>query len=350
MAELTLAYRLQREAFELNVKLLLPGCGLSVLFGPSGAGKTTLLRCIAGLQKAQHETLTVQGRSWQGLPTHRRPLAMVFQQQGLLEHLTARDNIRYALKRRGGGRQWQQVLELFAIGKLLHRYPAQLSGGEQQRVALARAVLTEPQLLLMDEPLAALDEARKQDILPYIERLKAELKIPIIYVTHSQREAARLADYMVVLQQGRVSHSGALPGLLNTPGFPFASANTVGVVINATVAAIEPEWGLATLAFDGGQLRCNAGSLQVAAPVRVSVLARDVSLSRSRQRDTSILNVLPAIVEQLVNEAGSSSVLVYAKMGATPVIARITRYSAARLQLAAGSKVWLQLKSVAVVR
>ena len=200
---------LARDGFRLAVALDLPSRGIIALFGPSGCGKTTLLRAIAGLEPDVRGYLEVAGQCWQGkgvsLPPHRRPRGYVFQEPSLFPHLSVRRNIEYGLRRLGGFRNRgipDPVIELLGIGHLLGRQPAQLSGGEQQRVAIARAIALRPALLLLDEPLAALDEERKREVLPYLAGLQQELAIPMLYVTHSRDEVARLADRLVLMRSG----------------------------------------------------------------------------------------------------------------------------------------------------
>ncbi|MDP2021255.1 MAG: molybdenum ABC transporter ATP-binding protein, partial [Hydrogenophaga sp.] len=216
-SDLTLQTRLVRDAFTLDLALTLPGRGLTALFGASGSGKTTCLRVLAGLEPAASGHLSVGGELWQDsarglfVPPHQRALGYVFQEASLFDHLSVRDNIRFgyrrtpAVQRRYG---WDHGLELLGIGHLLQRMPHELSGGERQRVAMARALATSPRVLLMDEPLAALDTPRKAEILPWLEQLHQKLDIPVVYVTHSADEVARLADHLVLLEQGRVMAQG----------------------------------------------------------------------------------------------------------------------------------------------
>ncbi len=349
----------QRDAgggeFRLDVDLRLPARGVTAIFGPSGCGKTSLLRCIAGLQRADEGRLQVGGEVWQDehhfLPPHKRPLGFVFQEASLLAHLNARGNLRYAMKRSGApAAKLEEVVELLHIGDILRRYPAQLSGGERQRIAIARALLIEPQLLLMDEPLAALDRARKQEILPYLERLKAELAIPVLYVSHVLDEVARLADHLVLMEAGKALAAGPLGELLARLDAPLHLGDDTGVVVEARVAEADSRWHLLRLDFAGGELWLRDQCAAVGDRVRVRILARDISLALVAHGDTSILNVLPGIVDELAPEADEASMLVKLKIGASTFVARVTRRSADALGLAPGRAVWAQIKSVAIVR
>ena len=344
--------------FALDVDLDLPGRGVTALFGQSGCGKTTLLRCIAGLERGTG-WLKVNGETWQDaerfVPTHRRPLGYVFQDARLFAHLDVRRNLDYGAKRAfrrttsADSSRRDAIVDLLGLGPLLDRLPSRLSGGEQQRVAIARALLTEPRLLLMDEPLAALDHARKQEFLPWLERLREELDIPLIYVSHAPDEVARLADHIVVMDAGRAVAQGPLAETLARVDLPITLGEDAGAVFEATVVARDAEWHLARVAFDGGELRVRDNGTPLGRRVRVRVLARDVSIASSRHDDVSILNLLPATIVAHAAEAHPSQLLVQLRVGATLLLARLTRYSAQRLDLAPGREVWVQIKAVALI-
>ena len=344
--------------FALDVDLDLPGRGVTALFGQSGCGKTTLLRCIAGLERGTG-WLTVNGETWQDaerfVPTHCRPLGYVFQDARLFAHLDVRRNLDYGAKRAfrrttsADSSRRDAIVDLLGLGPLLDRLPSRLSGGEQQRVAIARALLTEPRLLLMDEPLAALDHARKQEFLPWLERLREELDIPLIYVSHAPDEVARLADHIVVMDAGRAVAQGPLAETLARVDLPITLGEDAGAVFEATVVARDAEWHLARVAFDGGELRVRDNGTPLGRRVRVRVLARDVSIASSRHDDVSILNLLPATIVAHAAEAHPSQLLVQLRVGATLLLARLTRYSAQRLDLAPGREVWVQIKAVALI-
>lgn len=342
--------------FRLEARLDLPGRGVTALFGPSGSGKTTLLRCLAGLERPQGR-LEVQGELWQGsgtfLPPHRRAVGFIFQEASLFPHLDVRGNLAYGMRRAGpapgglGG--FDAVVGLLGLEALLERRPDRLSGGERQRVAIARALLTAPRVLLMDEPLASLDLARKNEILPYLERLHAELEIPVLYVSHAADEVARLADHLVLMEAGRTVLQGPLAELLARVDLPVRLGEEVGAVFEGTVAERDPEWHLARIDFDGGGLWARDSGAAVGRRVRVRILARDVSVAASRHDDASFLNLLPARVTACADEDDPALTLVQLRIGGTTLLARLTRRSVQRLGLAPGREVWAQIKAVALI-
>jgi len=347
-----------RKGFELAVDLELPATGITVLFGASGSGKTTVLRCVAGLERARQGLVRIGAEVWQDdgarvfLPTWRRPLGYVFQEASLFDHLTVKDNLQYGLKRAGvrdAGPALDAAIRLLGIEALLWRQPAQLSGGERQRVAIARALATQPRLLLLDEPLAALDHARKQEILPWLERLRDELSTPMLYVTHSADELARLANHLVVLDRGRVKAAGPVAAALASIDNPLLAGDDVGALLSGRVAERDARWHLARVSFDGGSLWLRDSGLPVGHAVRLRVLARDVSIAVQEPQGTSIQNQLPCTIESSAPDAHPSQVLVRARVGASTLVARITGRSFEVLGLQPGSRAWLQVKSVALL-
>ncbi|MBI5259704.1 MAG: molybdenum ABC transporter ATP-binding protein [Burkholderiales bacterium] len=360
---------LQRSGgFALAVDLQLPGQGVSALFGASGCGKTTLLRALAGLERATGRVV-LAGEVWQDdasgcwLPTHRRALGYVIQEAALFPHLDVQRNLHYGLRRAASAEQrialqraLDQAVALLGIGGLMSRRPATLSGGERQRVAIARALATRPRLLLMDEPLAALDATRKAEILPYLERLHRELALPIVYVTHAMDEVARLADHLVLLEAGRVRAAGPLAELLSRVDLPLGRQDEAGVVIEAELVAHDAAYALSRIAFAGGALWLGAAPQPIGERVRARVLARDVSVTRTLPGETSILNVLPVRLEALHADAGTA--LLRLRVGhdeAGPaadgvhLLARITRKSCEALRLAPGDALFAQVKGVALM-
>lgn len=352
--------RMHRSGFSLDVDLRLPGRGISVLLGPSGCGKTTVLRCLAGLERATG-TVRVGDETWQEharglhLPTHRRALGMVFQEASLFAHLSVADNLLYGFRRIAATQrriQPDQAIELLGIGHLMDRDTAGLSGGERQRVAIARALLTSPALLLMDEPLSALDGARKAEVLPYLSAL-GDSGVPIVYVTHSLDEAARLADHLVLMRAGRVELAGPADEVMARPDSPLARFDDASAILHATLVEREPEPGLARLRLGAGEgtLLWVGGCTQaVGARVRVRVLARDVSVALSRAPDSSILNILPATVDELHDEDAASVMLRLRLADGHALLARLTRRSVAALGLKPGLAVHAQIKGAALLR
>lgn len=354
---LALQMRVDWPGFVLEVDLHLPARGVIALFGHSGSGKTTLLRCIAGLERQGRGRLAFKGEVWQDsarrvfVPTHRRPLGYVFQEASLFAHLSVQKNLTYGRKRVSQAHRVSlaQAVELLGIGHLLDRMPARLSGGERQRVAIARALATSPRLLLMDEPLAALDLKRKAEILPYLERLHEELDIPVCYVSHSPDEVARLADHVVLLAEGRVVASGALQETLARLDLPLAFSEDAGVVITAVVATHDDNYHLSRLDFPGGNVVVARRREPIGTRLRVRVHARDVSLALARATGTSIANLLPAEVTGIADADTPAHVLVRLEAGGTPLLARITRRSLDQLGIARGKPVWAQIKAVALL-
>lgn len=345
----------QWPGFSLEVMLELPGRGITAIFGPSGSGKTTLLRCIAGLERAEPGRLSFQGEIWQDqrtfLPVHQRPLGYVFQEASLFPHLTVLGNLRYGLTRSKTAPtvSLEQAVELLGIGHLLERKPERLSGGERQRVAIARALAVSPRLLLMDEPLAALDLARRQEILPYLERLHDELALPVLYVTHSPDEVARLADHLVLMEQGRVLGHGPLAETLSRLDLPLRIGQERESVLEGTVAERDARWHLARVDFPGGSIWTRDRGIALGRRVRVRVPSGGVSLCLSRPEETSILNILPGQVEAIGDDEHPGLSLVRVRLGESAVLARVTRRSQAALALAPGQAVWVQIKSAAVM-
>ncbi|QXL84681.1 molybdenum ABC transporter ATP-binding protein [Comamonas sp. NLF-1-9] len=357
MSGLRARLQLARPGFSLDVDLDLPARGVTALYGASGCGKTTCLRAIAGLSRARGQ-VALGDALWQDdargvwLPTHRRHLGYVFQEASLFEHLTVRRNMEYGQRRQPPARQrvsLERAVELLGLPGLLGRMPHTLSGGERQRVAIARALAASPSLLLMDEPLAALDEARKAEVLPYLEQLQRELDLPVLYVSHASDEVARLASHLVVLEAGRVRAQGAAASLLAQPDLPLAHARDASALVAGTVAAYDPGDYLLSVRFGGGTLRLvSTRSLPLGAPVRLRVAARDVSLARQAPQDCSILNVLAVRLSDLVPD-GPGQVLARLDCAGTPLLARITRHSCVHLGLRTGESLYAQIKGMALM-
>lgn len=346
--------------FSVNVDLSLPGHGVTALYGHSGSGKTTCLRCIAGLEKASSGFIAINGEVWQDsangifVAPHKRSLGYVFQEASLFAHLTVRGNLEFGFKRISARERrvnLEQAAALLGIDHLLSRQPDKLSGGERQRVGIARALLTSPRLLLLDEPLAALDAHRKSEILPYLERLHDELDIPMLYVSHSQDEVARLADHLVLLSGGKALASGPIGETLARLDLPLAMGDDAGVVIQGSVSAYDEAYHLVTVRLPQSDLaiRVAHAPLGTNTPLRFKVQARDVSLSLQPDDQSSILNRLPVTVVSEVPADNAAHVLVRLDAAGTPLLARITRYSRDQLQLHTGQTLWAQIKSVALL-
>ncbi|MCU1783182.1 molybdenum ABC transporter ATP-binding protein [Pseudomonas sp. 13B_2.1_Bac1] len=346
--------------FALDVDLHLPGRGVTALYGHSGSGKTTCLRCIAGLERAEEGFVQINDEVWQDsrtglfVPPHKRALGYVFQEASLFAHLSVRANLEFGLKRIPRAQRrvdMAQASELLGISHLLDRHPQHLSGGERQRIGIARALLTSPSLLLMDEPLAALDSKRKGEILPYLERLHDELDIPVLYVSHAQDEVARLADHIVLLSDGKALASGPIGETLARLDLPMALGDDAGVVINGSVSAYDDHYQLLTLQLPDSaeHLRVAHAPLALGKALRVKVQARDVSLSLQAEEASSILNRLPVTVTEEIPADNSAHVLVRLEADGTPLLARITRFSRDQLQLHPGQRLWAQIKAVAVL-
>ena len=338
-AHIALRHTLRRSNFELDVDVQIPATGVTGLFGESGSGKTTLLRCIAGLETGLSHDLR---------PVHKRGVGYVFQEPQLFPHLDVRRNIEFGLRRTSAPRVDQkQVVELLGLGDLLDRKPAGLSGGEAQRVAIASVLLRSPRLVLMDEPLASLDQRRKEELLPYLDRLHDELSVPLIYVSHSIDEVSRLCDHLLLMDNGKIVASGELHEVLSRLDLPMLSGSNAGSVIDARPHRYDSIYDLTELGFSGGVLTV-PGRYEVRdRDVRLRVAAQDVSLCLKRPDATTILNVLSAEIDD-VQPVGPASALVRLAVGSEYLLALITRRSVARLDLKKGDHVYAQVKSVTV--
>ena len=354
--------RLKRSyaGFSLDVDLNLPGRGVTALYGHSGSGKTTCLRCIAGLERAEQSFIQINDEVWQDsdngifVPPHKRALGYVFQEASLFPHLSVLANLQFGLKRIARSQRrvdMAQATELLGIGHLLERHPQHLSGGERQRVGIARALLTSPKLLLMDEPLAALDSQRKREILPYLQRLHDELEIPLLYVSHAQDEVARLADHLVLLSEGKALASGPIGETLARLDLPMAMGDDAGVIIEGQVSAYDAQYQLLSLQLPATEMsiRVTHAPMDVGQTLRCKVHARDISLSLQNSEFSSILNRLPVTVVSEQSADNTAHVLIRLDAGGTPLVARITRYSRDQLGVHPGQHLWAQIKAVAVL-
>lgn len=352
--EIRLAHRFK--GFSLDVDFTAPP-GVTAIFGRSGSGKTTLINAVAGLLRPDRGRIVAEGRvlldSDRGLclPPHHRRVGYVFQDARLFPHLSVRQNLLYGrwFAKLGAGAEFDRIIDLLDIAPLLDRRPGALSGGEKARVGLGRAILSNPALLLMDEPLAALDEARKAEILPYLERLRDEVRLPILYVSHAMAEVARLATTVVLLEAGRVLASGPTADLLADPATaPALGLRDAGALLTARVIAHESD-GLTRLEGPAGPLWLPHIDAPAGKAVRVRVLAQDVMLALDPPGAVSALNILPATVHALRMGEGPGA-LVQLQVGPEMLLARVTRRSAAALGLQPGREVFAVLKAVSVAQ
>ena len=329
-----LQHTVRRGTFLLDIDVEIPDSGVTGVFGESGSGKTTLLRCIAGLE----------GEG--GLPVHRRNVGYVFQQPTLFPHLDVRGNLDYGAKRAGSRRvAASQLIDMLGLGDLLARSPDTLSGGEAQRVAIAAALMRSPDLVLMDEPLASLDRRRKDELLPYFDRLHDELSVPVIYVSHDIDEVSRLCDHLLVLDNGRVVANGELTETLARVDIPQLGGRNAGVVLWAS--PVDHADGLTRFDFGDGDIWAPGEFATGRNALRLRIAASDVSIVRERPAQTTILNVLPATIEA-VRSVDAAAALVRLRIGNQLLLAQVTNRSVRRLELEEGERVFAQLKSVTV--
>jgi molybdate transport system ATP-binding protein len=385
--------------FSLDAELAVPARGVTGLFGPSGCGKTTLLRCIAGLSRVADGFCSIGGEVWQDgaafRPPHQRPIGYVFQEPSLFAHLSVRNNLRYGMPRRPTRSRdeahasevgWDDVVALLGLGALLDRTPRHLSGGERQRVAIGRALLSQPRLLLLDEPLSALDQRAKGEILPFVERLHRALSIPVLYVSHDMAELERFADHLVLMEAGRVIGSGALRALECDPSLPLLRARDAAVSLEGVVEGYDAADGLLSLRVDGARFLVPSEPAAPGERRRLRVAAENVSLALERPRGSSILNVLPARILSVAG-VGTHEITLVLELGPSPLeervgdtleplgplasleptadeerkaegatqepprarlISRVTRRSWEQLGLVEGQRIFAQVKSVAL--
>lgn len=344
--------------FLLDARFATDG-GLVALFGRSGSGKTSIINVIAGLVRPDEGRVAIDGETLldtaRGIfvPRHRRRLGYVFQEGRLFPHLTVRQNLLYGrwfsppTERRA---DLDGVVDLLGLGAVLDRPPGRLSGGEKQRVAIGRALLADPRLLLMDEPLASLDEARKAEILPYIERLRDQARVPIVYVSHSVAEVARLAATVVLLSDGAVAAVGPTGEIMQRIDlFPLTGRAEAGAIIEATVERHNERFGLTELRSRAGLWRLPWIDAAAGTRLRLHVRARDVMLAKSAPTDLSALNILSGVVAEM--RAGEGPIVeIRLDCSGEPLLARLTRYSVERLALAPGTPIYALVKTVALER
>ena len=346
--------------FTLDAAFEAPAAGVTALFGPSGCGKTTILRCIAGLIRIKDGFCDIDGDIWQDrdgafLPTYRRPLGYVFQEASLFPHLSVRRNLLFGAPREKPVDRpeidFNEVIDLLGIRALLDRSPRNLSGGERQRVGIGRALLTQPKLLLMDEPLSALDRKTKSEILPFIEKLRDHFSLPIFYITHDMTEVERLADQVVLIDKGHVVASGPLAQLQSDPSLPLALSREAAVTLDGRVEAYDSEYGLVAVGVSGGRFLVPAPPAEIGERCRVRILAGDVSLAHEPLGLSSILNTEPSrIVSAKALE--TNEILAVLALGADGaggrLLARVTRKSWDMLGLCEGAIIHARVKAVSL--
>jgi molybdate transport system ATP-binding protein len=355
MLEVALRHRFGRDGFALDVAFAAPGAGVTALFGPSGCGKSTVLAAVAGLLRPQQGRVALRGAvlldTARGVcvPPERRRCAVVFQDARLFPHLSVETNLRYGLRRappEATGPGLEEVVALLGIAPLLGRRPGRLSGGERQRVALGRALLARPLLLLMDEPLAALDAERRAEVLPFLARLRGAANLPILYVTHALDEVDALADRLVLLQAGRVMAEGTVEALSLRTDLPLAGRRDAGALLPCTVVAHDAARGLTRLAFAGGELSVPLRDEPPGSTARLRLRARDVAVATAEPHQLSTQNVLPAVLVGIGEAASPHELFLRLRLGESEVLSRVTRDSATRLGLVPGMAVWAVVKAV----
>lgn len=353
-----LQLRLQRADFALDVKLQLPSQGITALWGPSGCGKTSLLRCVAGLERPHAGYVNIAGAIWQDdahgvfFPAWKRSVGYVFQEHSLLPHLDAQANMRLGLRHRLATEDAalvESLIQVLDIGHLLKRRVHELSGGERQRIAVARALLMQPRILLLDEPMSALDAERRQEFLPWLMSLREIIRVPVLYVTHSAEEVVKLADHLVVLRKGQAVADGPLESVLSSVAPSVVLGEDAGALLSGTVVHMDTPWHLAKVQFDGGTLWVRNRGLRVGQHLRMRILARDVSVSLHQSADTSIQNLLPCTLLNVASAEHPSQAMLQLQCGASVVLARITARAVSQLALEPGMHLWAQIKSVAVL-
>lgn len=344
---------------KLDLAFEAPGKGVTALFGPSGCGKTTILRCIAGLHRSDIGKCIVCGDVWQSpgyfRPTHERAIGYVFQEPGLFPHLSVKANLMFGAPTASGRLpdDFFEIVTLLRIENLLDRSPRNLSGGERQRVAIGRALLSRPSLLLMDEPLSALDQQTKEDIMPFLEALPKTASIPIFYVSHDINEIERVADHLVLIKDGRCVATGARAQIQSDLSSAFALSSIPAVTLDAIVVDYDKEFGIARFELKGAVLNVPAANIEVGTRRRLRICADDVSLTRMAAGDSTIENRLPTRILQC-REISRSENIVLLGLGedglGDRLLARVTRRSWARLGFAEGQQIFTQIKGTALVR
>ena len=356
----TLQLQLEKklDSFTLSIKEQLILDGFAFVFGSSGAGKTTLLRSIAGLEKLPHSKIIFDDEVWQNkqnfVPTHQRAVGYVFQEPSLFPHLNVKDNIQYGFKRSRDPNKihLNEVIEWFDLAPLLDRYADQLSQGQKQRVAIARAVVSYPKLLLMDEPLASLDDSAKHDIMICLENLQSNLNIPIIYVSHAMEEVMSLASQLILIEQGNIRAHGPVNRLMTDPNLPLAMRDDAAAILQGKVTGHDEKYALTHVAIPGGELSVSHRDVLQGKAIKVKLAARDVSLAADPPNESSITNALAARVKNISPSPDLSQLVVQLQLDDTEqcILARITKRSCDHLQLCEGKQIYALIKSASLLR
>lgn len=348
---------IQYPDFTLDVDLTLPTSGVTAIFGPSGSGKTSLIRAIAGLDRPHHGQITFGEQVWQAhdifIPPHKRSIGYVFQESSLFDHLTVQKNLDYGLKRAASPLKddaRDHILDLLDLTPLLHRRPAQLSGGERQRVAIARALFPGPELLLMDEPMASLDFTRRKEILSFLERLKSDLKIPLLYISHNVDEVTRLADHLVVMANGKVTHQGPLQDILSHHKILNRMSDEPFTLLFGRVATVRTPHHLTEVHLSDAMIRMPCQNVTKGQEIRLHLYAKDVSIALSRPKETSVLNILECRIDVIDEPTEDGQCLIHLTLKDTRLQARVSTYSCAELNLQPGRQVYAQIKAVSIVQ
>ncbi len=356
MLQVSLHHRFGQDGFALAADFAMPGDGVTALFGPSGCGKTTILSAVAGLLRPLQGRIVLDGRTLLdtargiALPPEARRCAVVFQDARLFPHLSVESNLRYGLRRAprdATGPDLPDVVALLGLEALLHRRPAGLSGGEKQRVALGRALLSRPLLLLMDEPLAALDAPRRAEVLPFLSRMRQAARLPILYVTHQLDEVDAMADRLVLLQDGKILAEGAVEEIAARTDLPLAARRDGGVLLGCTIADHDATRGFTRLAFAGGDLLTPLRAEPLGMALRIRIRARDVAIATEPPQGVSVNNVLPCTLAGIDPTGAPHEVFLRLAVGPTTILARVARDTVARLTLRPGMVLWALVKSVA---
>ena len=336
-------------AATLAIAFEAPTPGVIALFGPSGAGKSSLMLAIAGLLRADRVRVELDNLALHTLPPEERGIGYVFQEGRLFPHMSVANNLRYGLRRAGPGRlAFDDVVDLLALAPLLTRRPGTLSGGERQRTAIGRALLRQPRLLLMDEPLSALDQPRRDEILPYLARLRGAYSLPIVYASHALDEVMRLADTLVLLEGGRVLSAGPLGEVATDVRLPVAAREGAGGVLRGRIASHAPERRLSAVACGADLVWVPLADAAVGTPVRLLIPAREVVLALEVPRLISVNNIIPATIIDVAADEPAHAALVSLELGGGRLLARVTLDAASRLGLCPGRAVLALIKAMSL--